>query len=58
MLAIDPRMVRMGRLQRRAGAEDGGDGDPSRASAELGRLGVDLIVTRAVDAIKKSIASR
>lgn len=58
MLAIDPHMIRMGRLQSRAGAGDGVDGDPSRASAELGRLGVELIVTRTVDAIKKSIASR
>ena len=58
MLAVDPRMVRMGRLQPRPAAGDGVDGDPSRASAELGRLGVELIVTRTVDAIKKSIASR
>ena len=58
MLAVDPRMVRMERLQPRPAAGDGADGDPSRASAELGRLGVDLIVTRTVDAIKKSIARR
>jgi creatinine amidohydrolase/Fe(II)-dependent formamide hydrolase-like protein len=30
------------------------DGDPRRASAELGVLGVDLIVTRTVAAIKAS----
>jgi creatinine amidohydrolase/Fe(II)-dependent formamide hydrolase-like protein len=34
------------------------DGDPTRATAELGRAGVDLIVTRTVDAIRKSISSR
>jgi len=58
MLAVDPRMVRQGRGQPRVGAGDGVDGDPARASAELGRLGVELIVTRTVDAIKKSIAPR
>src|SRR6266540_2838789 len=53
MLAIDPRMVRMGRLRPGTGRQDGQgvDGDPARASAELGRLGAELIVTRAVDAI-------
>ncbi len=37
-----------------AGAGTGVDGDPRRASAELGALGVDLIVTRTVAAIKAS----
>ena len=32
--------------------------DPSRATAEIGRLGADLIVARTVDAIRKAIASR
>src|SRR6266542_2279465 len=60
MLAIDPRMVRMGRLRPGTGRQDGEgvDGDPGRASAELGRLGAELIVTRAVDAIRQSIAHR
>ena len=57
MLATDARLVRMDRL--RPGREgDGVDGDPSRATAELGRAGVDLIVSRTVDAIRKSITSR
>jgi creatinine amidohydrolase/Fe(II)-dependent formamide hydrolase-like protein len=30
-------------------------GDPKRASAELGQLGVDLIVSKSVSAIRKSI---
>lgn len=60
MLAVDPRMVHMERLQ--AGPElrgrDGVVGDPSRASAELGALGVEIIVRRTVDAIRESIARR
>jgi creatinine amidohydrolase/Fe(II)-dependent formamide hydrolase-like protein len=34
------------------------DGDPSRATAELGRPGVELIVSRTVDAVRKSISHR
>lgn len=54
MLAIDARMVRADRL----GPGDGVDGDPSRATAELGRPGVELIVSRTVDAVRKSITHR
>ena len=57
-LAADPRLVRSDRLQ--AGAKltaaDGVYGDPRRASAELGKIGVDMIVARTVDAIRKAIA--
>jgi creatinine amidohydrolase/Fe(II)-dependent formamide hydrolase-like protein len=55
-LAIDPTLVRKDPPAdaRVAGAGSGVDGDPRRASAELGRLGVDLIVTRTVAAIKAS----
>jgi creatinine amidohydrolase/Fe(II)-dependent formamide hydrolase-like protein len=58
MLAVDPRLVRMDRpLRRGTGpAGDGVDGDPSRASAELGRLGVEAIVARTVSAVKAAIA--
>ena len=49
-LATDPRLVRADRLQ----PGDGAKGDPRRSSAELGQLGVDLIVTRTVDAIRKA----
>jgi creatinine amidohydrolase/Fe(II)-dependent formamide hydrolase-like protein len=34
------------------------DGDPTRATAELGRAGADLIVRRTVDAIRQSVTSR
>jgi creatinine amidohydrolase/Fe(II)-dependent formamide hydrolase-like protein len=50
-LAVDPHLVRTDRLQ----AGEGANGDPRRSSAELGQLGVDLIVTRTVDAIRKAI---
>ncbi len=52
MLAVDPRLVRAERLR----PGDGVHGDPRRSSAELGRLGVDLIVTRTVDIIRKAVA--
>ena len=56
-LATAPGLVRADRL--RPGREgDGVDGDPSRATAELGRAGVELIVTRTVEAIRKSIPTR
>jgi creatinine amidohydrolase/Fe(II)-dependent formamide hydrolase-like protein len=57
MLATDARMVRPDRL--RPGREgDGVDGDPTRATAELGRPGAELIVSRTVDAVRKSITHR
>jgi creatinine amidohydrolase/Fe(II)-dependent formamide hydrolase-like protein len=60
MLAVDPRLVRMGRWPGGAGRPDvdGVDGDPSRASAELGQPAIELIVTRTLDAIRQSIAHR
>lgn len=59
MLAIDPSMVRKDRLA--AGAKlNAGDGvyggDPTRSSAELGRLGVDLIVAGTAEAIRDFVA--
>jgi creatinine amidohydrolase len=60
MLAVDPLMVRSGHLRPASAPRDatGVTGDASRASAELGRLGVELIVTRTVEAIRKSMARR
>jgi creatinine amidohydrolase/Fe(II)-dependent formamide hydrolase-like protein len=59
-LALDPHLVRSDRLQAgpKLGDADGVNGDPRRASAELGQLGVDLIVAKTVDAIKNAIARR
>jgi creatinine amidohydrolase len=58
MLAIDPRLVRTGQMKPGRREQSGVDGDPSRASAELGRLGEDLIVTRTVEAINRATAHR
>lgn len=60
MLALDPRLVRTDRLRADAklGSADGVYGDPRRASAELGQLGVDAIVTQTVEAIRKAVARR
>jgi creatinine amidohydrolase/Fe(II)-dependent formamide hydrolase-like protein len=57
MLATDARLVRADRL-RPGTPGDGVDGDPTRATAELGRPGVELIVSRTVDAVRKSISHR
>ena len=60
MLALDPRQVRMDRLQSgtKPGGADGVHGDPRRASAELGQLGVDAVVVRTVAAIRKLVVRR
>lgn len=59
-LAIAPGLVRTDppRDAQVPGAGTGADGDPRRASAELGRLGVDLIVARTVAAIRESTIRR
>lgn len=61
-LAVDPRLVRR-ELTRtagasRPGAEEGVRGDPRRASAELGQIGVDAIVRESVEAIRRATAKR
>jgi len=58
MLAIDPRLVRTDRLHAAGKPESaaGVYGDPRRASAELGQVGVDIIVMRTVNAIRKAVA--
>jgi creatinine amidohydrolase/Fe(II)-dependent formamide hydrolase-like protein len=55
MLAIDPTSVRVDALRKGAkpNSGDGVYGDPRRASADLGQLGVDVIVIRTVEAIRK-----
>jgi creatinine amidohydrolase/Fe(II)-dependent formamide hydrolase-like protein len=60
MLAVDPTLVRQDRLRAATGpnAWEGADGDPSRASAELGRAAVDGIVAQTVEAIRRSLARR
>ena len=60
MLAVDPHLVRADRLASGAklGPQDGVYGDPRRSSAELGQLGVDMIVAETVAAIRKDVAQR
>ena len=60
-LALDPHLVRITPPRdddRLPGVGTGVEGDPRRASADLGRLGVDLIVNRTVAAIKESTTRR
>ena len=58
-LATDPALVRPDRMKApNMGKADGVEGDPRRASAELGRAGLDLIVARSVEAIRKATARR
>lgn len=60
MLAIDPTMVRPGALARaaKAGASEGVNGDPRRASAELGQIGVDRQIERSVEVIRAATRAR
>ena len=58
MLALDPSLVREDRLSNGAkfGSADGVYGDPSKASAKLGMLGVDAIVSQTAAAIKAAVS--
>ncbi|HEY7142381.1 MAG TPA: creatininase family protein [Methylomirabilota bacterium] len=60
MLAVDPSLVRQERLRATPGpgAWEGADGDPGRASAEVGRLVEEAIITQTVEAIRKALAQR
>lgn len=56
-LAIDPQLVRVDRLHSSSfGAAEGVYGDPRPSTAEAGQLGVDLIVGRSIEAIKRHLA--
>jgi creatinine amidohydrolase/Fe(II)-dependent formamide hydrolase-like protein len=58
-LAIDAELVRADKLGAPTmGAADGVYGKPNRATAALGKAGVDLIVERSVKAIRESTARR
>ena len=59
-LAVDPRLVRAERLTHGAAptVADGVHGDPRRSSAAAGQAGVDLIVGRASEAIRRDVARR
>jgi creatinine amidohydrolase len=56
-LALDPSLVRPDRLVRGAGASvDGVDGDPRRATADLGQIGVKLVVDTSVAALQRRLS--
>jgi len=59
-LAVDPALVRTGELaaDRTLDAAHGVYGDPRRASSDLGRIGVDAIVRRSVESIRRATARR
>ena len=58
-LAVDAALVRADALKAPTkGKADGVYGDPARATGELGRAGLDLIVERSVAAIRKATARR
>jgi creatinine amidohydrolase len=59
MLALDPDSVRTDIMASSAPSPaDGVYGDPRRSSAELGQVGVDVIVAGTADAIRKAVARR
>ena len=56
-LAVDPGLVRAEQQQAAqiAPPPPGVSGDPRRATAELGKAGIDMIVTQSVAAIRKAV---
>ena len=61
LLAVAPQMVRLDELKNapKPGPAVGVyGGDPRRSTAQLGQLGIDAIVSRTIDAIKKETAGR
>ncbi len=60
MLAIDPVMVRPGELAQaaKAGSREGVHGDPRRATAELGQIGIDRQIERSVQVIRAAAKAR
>ncbi len=59
-LAVDPRLVRSEWLTRGTppGDADGVHGDPRRSTAAAGQAGVDLIVSRTSEAIRRDLVRR
>jgi creatinine amidohydrolase/Fe(II)-dependent formamide hydrolase-like protein len=57
-LALAPNLVRADRLQQSFTHAEGVHADQRRATAELGQIGVDEIIARTVEAIRKATARR
>jgi creatinine amidohydrolase/Fe(II)-dependent formamide hydrolase-like protein len=55
-LALAPDLVRTESLASagKPSAAQGVHGDPRRATAELGRLGVDIIIAQTIEAVRKA----
>jgi creatinine amidohydrolase/Fe(II)-dependent formamide hydrolase-like protein len=53
-MAIDPAAVRADRLEGAQAPATGTSGDPRPSTAALGQLGVDLVITQTVAAIRKA----
>lgn len=60
MLAIDPGAVRPEALAQaaKAGSREGVDGDPRRATAELGQIGIERQIERSVQVIREAARAR
>ncbi len=60
MLAIEPAMVRIEALAlaAQAGVKEGVHGDPRRATAELGQIGIERVVERSAQLIREAAAAR
>jgi creatinine amidohydrolase/Fe(II)-dependent formamide hydrolase-like protein len=60
MLAVDKSLVRTDLLAEGAKTSpaDGVYGDPRKSSAELGQIGIQIIVDKSVTAIQAAIAQR
>lgn len=60
MLAIDPAMVRTEALAQaaKAGPREGVHGDPRRATAELGQMGIERQIERSVQVIREATQAR
>jgi len=60
MLAIEPAMVRADALAQaaKAGPREGVHGDPRRATAELGQIGVERQIERSVQVIREAARAR
>lgn len=59
LMAIDPSLVRLAKIAPRGGFEDSGvSGDPTKASAELGRAQLRIKIDNAVAQIRASLAEK
>ncbi|MQR00380.1 creatininase family protein [Glaciimonas soli] len=56
-LAVDPSLVRLNQMQRSPEKNNGDNGDPRPSTAALGQLGVDMIISKTVAAIRTAVAA-